>query len=283
MFGYSKSIAHGRAALKSQRVVPDVRSDYFKNRTINYHGQFPTAIDWAEMGATTAVKNQGHCGSCWAFAGTEALESDVFLETGQLLTLAPQAYVDCVENPQHCGGTGGCSGATCDLLFEHAVVSGACFETDYPYTANETTCKNFTQRATIKSWVDVTSNNETALMEAVLMQPITISVAASDWSTYFGGVFGYSECGFDINHAVLLVGFGTDPDHGPYWKAQNSWGPDWGENGFIRLQRSSDCGIDTKPLDGTACPGGPPQVTVCGTCGMLYDSVYPIGGAVPSV
>jgi len=121
------------------------------------------------------------------------------------------------------------------------------------------------------------------LTAAVLQQPVAVSVAASNWATYGGGVFNYTECDTIINHAVLLVGYGVDPAAGPYWKIQNSWGPDWGENGFMRLQRSTDCGIDTKPLDGTGCAGGPSQITVCGTCGILSDSVYPVGGNVVSV
>jgi cathepsin L len=281
MFGLSKAMVHERRALKDNTAVDadKYRSELFKSRALNFT-EAPDSFDWVALGATTEVKNQGACGSCWAFAGTEAIESDVFLETGQLLTLAPQPYVDCVENPQECGGTGGCSGATCDLLFEYATHHGATLEQDYPYRANDGQCSSYIAQASIQAWVDVAVNNETAHMEAVLLQPITISVAASPWALYFGGVFSYDECGTDINHAVLLVGYGTDPVGGDYWKVQNSWGPSWGENGFIRLQRSTQCGIDTKPLDGTGCKGGPPEVTVCGTCGMYWDSVYPIGGGV---
>jgi len=240
----------------------------------------PSSTDWATFGATTPVKNQGNCGSCWSFAGTEAIESAVFLDTGIKMVLAPQAYVDCVDNSQHCGGSGGCDGATCDLLFANAVHHGACYESEYPYRANQSKCEYYEARAKIQGWTDVPSNNDTELMMAVSRKPITISVGASTWHSYSGGVFPFDDCDFDINHAVLLVGYGTDPSFGDYWKVQNSWGPTWGEGGFIRLQRRTDCGVDKTPLDGTGCPGGPSEVTVCGTCGMLYDSVYPLGATV---
>ena len=112
-------------------------------------------------------------------------------------------------------------------------------------------------------------------------------MAASDWGLYFGGVF--DGCDYDqdivVNHAVLLVGYGTDASEGDYWLIMNSWGDMWGEMfsenaGFIKLRRRSEpmCGTDFSPLDGSGCvDGGVESVHVCGTCAVLSDNSYPIG------
>ena len=112
-------------------------------------------------------------------------------------------------------------------------------------------------------------------------------MAASDWGLYFGGVF--DGCDYDqdivVNHAVLLVGYGTDASEGDYWLIMNSWGDMWGEMfsdnaGFIKLRRRSEpmCGTDYSPLDGSGCvDGGVESVHVCGTCAVLSDNSYPIG------
>ena len=117
--------------------------------------------------------------------------------------------------------------------------------------------------------------------------PLSTSVAASDWGLYFGGVF--DGCAYDaniaVNHAVLLIGYGTDPTDGDYWLIKNSWGDMWGEMfsdnaGFIKLRRQStpQCGTNNTPLDGSACQdGGVESVHVCGTCAVLSDNSYPIG------
>merc|ERR1712179_238987 len=101
-------------------------------------------------------------------------------------------------------------------------------------------------------------------------------------------VIGITGCSFDeniaLNHAVQLVGYGTDPSEGDYWLVRNSWGPSWGEGGYIRLQRQAEaqCGVDSTPMSGTACVGGPgnDEQYVCGQCGVLFDVSYPLGAHV---
>ncbi len=136
--------------------------------------------------------------------------------------------------------------------------------------------------AKLKNYVVLPSNSYEPLLKAVAnIGPIAISVEASHWSDYETGVFdGCNQTNPDIDHEVQLIGYGTDPQLGDYWLVRNSWATIWGENGYIRVRRTSDeqnrCGLDITPSDGTGCKNGPPSVTVCGTCGILYDSVYPI-------
>lgn len=251
----------------------------------------PLSVDWRNEGVVTAVKDQGHCGSCWTFAAAETLESHVALATGALFTLSEQEFVSCVPDPQDCGGTGGCEGATAELAFGYAVENGLVSEWTTPYTSytgNDGVCSLTRTKparvAKITDFIVLEENSYDALIDAVsTVGPIAISVDASSWSSYSGGIFdGCNQVNPDIDHAVVLVGYGTDPASGlDYWLVRNSWGPTWGENGYIRLLRTPDeqdrCGVDITPLDGSGCPDGPANVTVCGTCGVLYDSSYPTG------
>jgi len=278
LFGFDRVMNDHRRALRSHNRV----SVPLTQRNIS--ASLPAAVNWALSNATTPVKNQGGCGSCWAFAATSSIESDIFIETGHLPILAPQLYVDCVSNSDECGGTGGCAGATPEILFDYAEKNGARLEEEYPYTAQEGVCLagRTNKVAIIDGFVDTLPNDHNALMAAVVRQPVTISVAANTWSLYSTGVLKFEECDADLNHAVLLVGYGTDPVHGDYWLVQNSWGPGWGEGGFIRLERTANdgsrCREDAKPHDGSACKGQDLPVTACGTCGMLYSPSYPTGG-----
>jgi cathepsin L len=276
--GYSMGMAKSMKAKRQLARLPNIRLK-----------DLPTSVDWRTVNppVITDVKDQGGCGSCWAFATTEEIESAVAAAGKGLLVLSPQNVVDCTPNPQQCGGTGGCNGATAELGMGYVRDFGISLDSAYPYTAQTGTCQNATipKSATIKDFVKLPENNYTALMIAVATQgPIAISVAAGAWNSYGGGVFICDSTQVDIDHAVQLVGYGTDPDSGDYWIVRNSWGAGWGENGYIRMQRHSDgdmskwCEVDPTPSDGSGCQGGPPQVTVCGSCGIWYDTSYPIGG-----
>jgi cathepsin L len=245
----------------------------------------PNSVDWRKQSAITPVKNQGGCGSCWAFASTETLESHWFIQTGTLPVLAPQQLVDCTPNPDQCGGTGGCEGATAELAFTYLINGtrngGLAAESSYPYTARDGTCKDTVPAvASVTGFVKVDENNYQAVMNAVALQgPLAVAVDASRWSFYGGGIFdGCPISGnIDIDHLVQLVGYGTDAGQA-YWIVRNSWGSGWGEQGYIRLKRDetgNTCGTDFTPSDGSGCRDGPPTVTACGTCGVIYDTVYP--------
>ena len=125
------------------------------------------AVDWRTTKSPkggpvlSAVKNQGGCGSCWAFSATESIEADIAIETGTLPILAPQEFVDCVPNPEQCGGTGGCQGATAELAFNYTMTKGQILETDYKYTGQTGQCKLDKlppTTATIKSFVKLPIN-----------------------------------------------------------------------------------------------------------------------------
>lgn len=243
-------------------------------------GPLADSLNWCDKGACTPVKNQGSCGSCWAFAGTESIESDIFVETGKLPILAPQEFVDCAPNPNHCGGTGGCEGSTADLLFNYSITSpGIALEADYRYTARDGSCKISTTKvaAKIKGFTVVKSNDADALMAAVNKQPVAVNVAASSWSFYSGGIVSFKKNALILDHVVQLVGYGSENGK-DYWLVRNSWGPNWGEKGFIRLERSTECGTDTRNQDGVGCKNDPKEVTVCGVNGILYACSYPTGG-----
>lgn len=262
----------------------------------------PAAVDWRDKNVITNIKDQGQCGSCWAHAATETMESYVAIASGQLPVLSQQQVASCTKDPQQCGGTGGCEGATNELGMQSVVdLGGIAEEWTYPYQSywgKDYVCRyNDTAAgpsgtpavASITGYVRLPANNYTAVIESLaLIGPLAITVDAAAWFDYSYGV--YDGCGTDsvtLDHGVQLVGYGVDAEHGPYWTVRNSWGTGFGEEGYIRIKRYADnvpCGVDTHPKDGTGCKNGPPTQTVCGACGILSDVSYAVGAkpATPS-
>jgi len=254
---------------------------------IKYPQNLPATVDWrnANPPVLTPVKDQGQCGSCWAFATTETIEANLAINTGNLTVLSPQDVVSCTPNPNNCGGSGGCNGAIAELGFNWVKNNGIATNAAWPYTATSGVCTAHAMTAKITGCNKLKENNYTDLLNAVAtIGPIAVSVDASTWSPYSGGI--YSGCDkektMDIDHAVQLVGYGAE-NGTPYWIVRNSWGPNWGEKGYIRLLRHTDgssnwCKTDVTPSDGSGCDGGPSTITVCGECGIWYDNSYPYGG-----
>jgi len=246
----------------------------------------PLAVDWRDKGIVTPVKDQGDCGSCWSFATTEITESYWAMATGKVNILSEQQILDCTPNPLHCGGTGGCGGATAELAFAQITkMGGLSSEWTYPYISyygTDYSCKmnQVEPIAKVASFVNLPVNEHDPVLNYVATSgPLAISVDASTWSSYESGVYnGCNQTNPDLDHAVVLVGYGTDAQLGDYWIVRNSWSPQWGEEGYIRLKRQdpAPCGIDINPSDGDGCTGGPPTVDVCGTCGILFDTLYPV-------
>jgi len=247
----------------------------------------PTEVDWRTKNVVSAVKNQGGCGSCWAFSTAETVESAIAIATGKApLVLSEEELVDCMPNPDACGGTGGCEGATQPEGFAFVSKNGMASEKGYPYTGKDGKCKTFTPEVapgTIASYVALPSNNYTALMNAVAnVGPIAISADAEPWQMYEGGVYS-EKCGSDIDHAIQLVGYGTAKavfKSKDFWLVRNSWGASWGEHGYIRIERFGEgnepCTEDTTPGDGFGCKNGPAKIQVCGLCGIMSGSSYPV-------
>jgi len=249
----------------------------------------PASVDWRTEGVATAVKDQGHCGSCWAFASTAVIESHVAIKTGELFDLSPQQIAACAPNPDKCGGSGNCNGATSELAFNYVAGSKGVTESfQYPYTEYfgvESACavpNLASPKGSIRGFIQLKTNNYSELMNAVAREgPIAVSVDASTWHAYESGIFnGCNQVNPDINHAVVLMGYGEDNGQ-KYWLIRNSWSASFGENGYIRLLRTDNdeknCGSDITPQDGIACEGDTEPEYVCGTCGVLFDSAYPTG------
>jgi len=250
----------------------------------------PESLDWSKkVQSGRFFKDQGACGSCWAVAAAGALEVHTEIATKKVPKhLSFKELIDCVPNPMHCGGDGGCAGATGELAFEYVQHFGLSSATSYEGDKEMTEhCKSDSRSPAVRSagFVRLPVNKYGPLMHAIQEGPVVVSVDGGPWSMYSSGVFSSCQQDATINHAVLLMGYGHDTSSRlDYWQVRNSWGTTWGEDGFIRLQRhTSDegdagyCGTDYDPRQGVGCKGGPETLPVCGMCGILSDSAYPTG------
>jgi len=246
------------------------------------------SMDWRQR-FNLSVPDQGNCGSCWATAAAGAIEAHAQLAQGGASPLVSyEEMVDCAPNPDSCGGTGGCEGSTPDLAFDYIKKNGLALMSEYQgyqTGGGEGPCRRKSGPAAVQltGWVHLPTNELQPLMDAVAnVGPVTIAADATLWYSYWVGIYDRCTPNAIVNHAILLMGYGHDPKYEKdYWLIRNSWGPRWGEQGYIRMLRHTEegtyCGIDTKPEDGVGCKGGPPTLPVCGMCGILSASSYPTG------
>jgi cathepsin L len=242
------SIYNGLNVNASQRIQS-------KNVHFAPHGWVPTAdvVDWRTKGAVTPVKNQGQCGSCWAFSTTGSVEGAWKLKKGALASASEQQLVDCSSDQ----GNMGCDGGLMDSAFQYIIsrsTKGIDTEDSYPYTAQDGDCAadSGSFASTISSFKDVQAKSESALQNAIqTVGPVSVAIDASQSSFQFysSGVYYEKYCSpTQLDHGVLAVGFGTtDTDKKDYYIVKNSWGTDWGMQGYILMSRNkqNNCGIAT--------------------------------------
>lgn len=209
----------------------------------------PDTVDWRTKNVVTPVKNQQQCGSCWAFSATGSLEGQHALKNKKLVSLSEQNLVDC-SGPE---GNDGCEGGLMDDAFAYIKKNkGIDTEASYPYTAEDGNCafKVNAIGATLKSWTDIDSGSESALTDAIAnVGPISVAIDASNpsFQSYSSGVYFEDQCSSSqLDHGVLAVGYGKK-DSSEYYLVKNSWGTDWGMDGYILMSRNKDnnCGIAT--------------------------------------
>lgn len=232
--------------------------------------ELPTSVDWVAKGAVTTPKDQGQCGSCWAFSTTGAMEGAYFRKTGKLLSFSEQQLVDC-DIITNGGSELGCKGGMMDSAFSWIQKNnGICTEDTYPYVSGTTTksgkCNTKCPKIAgtdVLNFVDVETNSDVAMMTVLTERPVSIAIEADqkDFQLYKSGVFT-GDCGTTLDHGVLLVGYGTEGTT-DYYKVKNSWSTGWGDAGYIKLGRGND--PET----------GKPYNKGSGQCGVLMEASYP--------
>lgn len=216
-------------------------------RSKNFHKSVeaaPTSIDWRTSNVVTPVKDQGQCGSCWAFSTTGSIEAAWVIQGKHtLVSLSEQQLNDCSD----AYGNAGCNGGLMDYAFEYIIANkGICSEAAYPYKGVDATCvKTCDKVVTISGYKDIAASDEAGLLNAVgTVGPVSVAIEADQigFQFYSSGVFS-GTCGTNLDHGVLAVGYGTAGTQ-DYWIVKNSWGASWGESGYIRMIRNKNqCGI----------------------------------------
>jgi len=233
-------------------IGPNVAGDHLSYPTT---GSLPDSVDWRNKGAVTAVKNQGQCGSCWAFSSTGVLESFYFINNGQLLSFSEQQIVDCASDAGQ-----GCGGGWPYLAIDYAAKYGLETEEDYPYNAKDNTCKYDASKAhkICSGHKMVLPKSSAQLKAALVANPVSVVIEADQdvFQFYSSGVIS-TGCGASIDHAVLAVGY-QKVGALEAFIVKNSWSSNWGSDGYVYISTIQKFN------------GGQ------GACGILYQPVVPV-------
>ena len=219
-----------------------------KNKAVKSNFKNADSLDWREKGAVVAVKDQGQCGSCWAFSTIAGAEGSNFLSSGKLLSFSESNLVDCVNT---CFG---CNGGIMATAFNYVINGQAgrfMLEDDYPYKPVQQACQFEASKAvgSVSAVIAVESGDEDDLAaKCAQFGPVCVAIDASQWSfqLYTGGVYDEPSCSsYNLDHGVACVGYGQESGK-DYWIVKNSWGSSWGESGYIRMiRKDNQCGIAT--------------------------------------
>ncbi|KAL4435113.1 hypothetical protein ABPG74_003606 [Tetrahymena malaccensis] len=239
-----------RVLMKSAQIVPRDAVQAQNNSTQQQtaqEAQLPASFDWRDYGILSDVKDQGQCGSCWAFSTTGILEALYYMENRQKISFSEQQLVDCAVNSNGFNSYG-CSGGWPEEALKYVSKFGILKEEQYPYLAADSKCKVTTPTSDgfkVQSFyfIDKTAD---ALKNTVARIPVSVLVDASTWGSYSSGV--YNGCGNtqtnNLNHAVVAIGY----DEQGNWIIRNSWSTSWGMDGHMKLAPGNTCGILLSPL-----------------------------------
>jgi len=246
---FSASMIRGVSNPPSRRLRGDVKAGYEGANSSQASRRLPTAPnawDWTNANGRSymsPIKDQGTCGSCWAFASTATIESiNAINHGGAVVPLSEQQLVSCTLSGQSTFTNQGCGGGYAGTAFSYVVARGQCTAAAYPYTATNAACAtSCTPAVRISDYTVIPYNSEAALQTAVLQQPVVVTLYASgDLFQYYSSGVATGDCSGGTDHNVVLYGYDVDPLSGlRYWKLKNQWGTGWGENGYMRIVRNS--------------------------------------------
>jgi len=200
--------------------------------------EIPNFWSWYDKNLTTLVKDQSNCGSCYSFSATETIETTWAIKSKNLFVLSPQQIVDCSKLNQ------GCNGGLQSRAYKYLQNTGQCLDSDYLYTAKDGTCYNCKAAVPLLSTYVSVNKDEVEMTSALLVTSLAVAIEADQkqFQTYSSGILDF-ECGTNLNHAVTIEGMGTENGK-DYWLVRNSWGPDWGDKGYVKMVRGKNlCGI----------------------------------------
>ena len=218
----------------------------YKKVSVNSKNDAPESWNWVDEGVFGPVKDQGYCGSCWAFSTMGNIEALNAMKTKEYVALSEQQLVDCdTEYDQ------GCNGGLMEYAFAYLVEKGCMTEKDYPYVGYDDTCHYDESKVFLRidSWLMLDTQDENEIKEFLYTNgPLAIAINADPFQYYTGGIIDEDEWSCDpegLNHGVVLVGYGNESGV-DYWIIRNSWGDYWGEDGYVRVARGKGvCGVNT--------------------------------------